>query len=112
MWRNTERHVLNNTIVDKGKLPAHLNPLDEQSYALYHQNDYAPSLMHNEAMAFLDRNKDQKFFLYYASPLPHLPLQAPKKWVNYYREKFGKEKPYIEIKVIFPTFLLELLMQQ
>ena len=21
-------------------------------------------------------------------------LQAPEKWVNYYREKFGQEKPY------------------
>ena len=104
LWRNTERHVLNNTIVNKGKLPAHLNPLEEQSYALYHQNDYAPSLMHNEALAFLDRNKDQKFFLYYASPLPHLPLQAPKKWVNYYREKFGKEKPYLGDKGYFPNF--------
>ena len=104
LWRNTERHVLNNTIVNKGKLPAHLNPLEEQSYALYHQNDYAPSLMHKEALAFLDRNKDQKFFLYYASPLPHLPLQAPKKWVNYYREKFGKEKPYIGDKGYFPNF--------
>ena len=60
--------------------------------------------MHNEALAFLDRNKDQKFFLYYASPLPHLPLQAPKKWVNYYREKFGKEKPYLGDKGYFPNF--------
>ena len=104
LWRNSERHILNNTVVDKGKLPDHLNPKDEESYALYHQNDYAPTLMHNEAMAFLDRNINQKFFLYYASPLPHLPLQAPKKWVNYYREKFGKEEPYLGNKGYFPNF--------
>ena len=104
LWRNSERHILNNTVVDKGKLPDHLNPKDEESYALYHQNDYAPTFMHNEAMAFLDRNINQKFFLYYASPLPHLPLQAPKKWVNYYREKFGKEEPYIGNKGYFPNF--------
>ena len=104
LWRNSERHILNNTVVDKGKLPDHLNPKDEESYALYHQNDYAPTLMHNEAMAFLDRNINQKFFLYYASPLPHLPLQAPKKWVNYYREKFGKEEPYLGDKGYFPNF--------
>ena len=55
-------------------------------------------------MAFLDRNINQKFFLYYASPLPHLPLQAPKKWVNYYREKFGKEEPYLGNKGYFPNF--------
>ena len=104
LWRNSERHILNNTVVDKGKLPDHLNPKDEESYALYHQNDYAPTLMHNEAMAFLDRNINQKFFLYYASPLPHLPLQAPKKWVNYYRGKFGKEEPYLGNKGYFPNF--------
>ena len=51
LWRNTERHVLNNTIVNKGK-PRSSQPFEEQSYALYHQNDYAPSLMHNEALAF------------------------------------------------------------
>ena len=104
LWRNSERHILNNTVVDKGKLPDHLNPEDEESYALYHQNDYAPTLMHNEAMAFLDRNINHKFFLYYASPLPHLPLQAPKKWINYYREKFGKEEPYLGDKGYFPNF--------
>lgn len=104
LWRNSERHILNNTVVNKGKLPDHLNPEDEESYVLYHQNDYAPTLMHKEAMAFLDRNINQNFFLYYASPLPHLPLQAPKKWVNYYRQKFGKEEPYLGEKGYFPNF--------
>ena len=51
--------------------------------------------MHNEALKFIDENKDSKFFLYYASPLPHLPLQAPKDWVDYYREKIGPEEPYV-----------------
>ena len=104
LWRNGERHILNNTIVNKGKLSDQLDPNDEDSYAIYHQNDFAPTLMHNEAMAFLDRNKENKFFLYYASPLPHLPLQAPKKWVNYYREKFGPESPYIGNAGYFPNF--------
>ena len=50
--------------------------------------------MHKEAIDFISRNKNSPFFLYYASPIPHLPLQAPKKWVNYYEKKFGEEKPY------------------
>jgi arylsulfatase A-like enzyme len=103
LWKNQERHLLNNTIVDKGKLPEGLDPYAEQSYASYNQNDYAPALMHKEALAFIDRNKDDKFFLYYASPLPHLPLQAPQKWVNYYREKLGPEKPYLGDKGYFPN---------
>ena len=54
-------------------------------------------------MQFLDRNKDQKFFLYYASPLPHLPLQAPKNWVDYYRDKLGPEEPYLGDKGYYPN---------
>ena len=31
--------------------------------------------------------------MYYATPIPHLPLQAPQRWVDYYVEKFGDEDP-------------------
>ena len=103
LWRNRERHILNNTIVNKGKLPDDLDPNDEESYAIYNQNDYAPTLMHHEAMKFLDRNQDQKFFLYYASPLPHLPLQAPEKWVDHYRQKLGPEDPYLGNSGYYPN---------
>jgi len=103
LWKNTERHILNNKIVSKGPLKEGLDPYNEESYKIYNQNDYSPTLMHNEALGFLDRNKDNKFFLYYASPIPHLPLQAPEDWVNYYRQKFGKEKPYIGDKGYYPN---------
>ena len=59
--------------------------------------------MHKEALKFIDKNKDNKFFLYYASPLPHLPLQAPKKWVDYYRNKLGEEKPYTGDNGYYPN---------
>ncbi|MFL2628261.1 MAG: arylsulfatase [Candidatus Marisimplicoccus sp.] len=94
LWRNNERHILDNEIVDKGRLPKDLDPNKTESYRPYNQKDYAPTLMHEEAIMFIERNRDESFFLYYASPLPHLPLQAPEKWVNYYKEKIGKEKPY------------------
>ena len=103
LWKNGERHILKNTIVNKGKLPDGLDPNDEDSYAIYNQIDYAPKLMHREALKFLDRNQGQKFFLYYASPLPHLPLQAPEKWVRFYRDKFGPEAPYLGDKGYYPN---------
>lgn len=103
LWKNQDRHILNNTIVNKGRLPEDLDPNDDESYVLYNQNDFAPTLMHKEAMGFLERNKDQKFFLYYASPLPHLPLQAPQKWVDYYRQKLGPESPYLGGSGYFPN---------
>ena len=103
LWKNMERHVLDNKIVNKGPLSSDANPNDSISYDNYNQNDYAPTLMHKEALTFIDRNKDNSFFLYYASPLPHLPLQAPEKWVNYYRQKIGAEKPYIGDNGYYPN---------
>jgi arylsulfatase len=94
LWKNKDRHILDNKIVNKGRLPIYLDPYNEESYNNYNQKDYAPTLIHNEALKFIEKNKDDKFFVYYASPIPHLPLQAPIEWVNYYKEKFGDEEPY------------------
>ena len=103
LWRNEERDLLNNkNIPPHANLKEGSNPNDESSYVNFHLNDYAPELMHNEALNFIDDNKDSPFFLYYASPLPHVPLQAPKKWINYYKRKFGDEKPYTG-KSYFPS---------
>ena len=94
LWKNESRHILDNYIVTKQEGLGDLDPNDPISYNKYNQKDYAPTLMHKEAIDFITRNKNSPFFLYYASPIPHLPLQAPKKWVNYYEKKFGEEKPY------------------
>lgn len=96
LWKNGEREYLDNYLVEKKE---HLDPdadiYDLNSYAKYNQNDYAPTLMHKEALNFIDENKNEKFFLYYASLIPHLALQAPKRWEEYYRNKFGKEEPHV-----------------
>ena len=103
LWKNKQREVLNNSIVKKGPLKKGIDPNNPMSYQLYNQNDYAPTLMHKQALDFIERNKNNKFFLYYASPLPHLPLQAPEKWVNYYKDKIGEEEPYIGDKGYYPN---------
>ena len=59
--------------------------------------------MLNEALNFIEKNRHDNFFLYYASVIPHLPLQAPKKWVDYYVEKFGDEKPYYPAYAYYPN---------
>ena len=94
LWKNQTREFLDNYIVTKQEGLGDLDPLNPESYSKYNQNDYAPTLMHNEALSFISRHQDSPFFLYYASPIPHLPLQAPIKWVEYYQKKFGKETPY------------------
>jgi arylsulfatase len=71
---------------------------DSKNYKKYTDVDYGPTLMINEALKFIDRNKKKPFFLYYATTIPHVALQAPKSWVDKYRKKFDKlgikETPY------------------
>ena len=62
---------------------------------MYQQKDYAPDFLIKAALNFIDKNVDKPFFLFYTTPLPHVSLQAPKKWVDYYHKKFGDEKPYL-----------------
>ncbi|GAA5221894.1 arylsulfatase [Membranihabitans marinus] len=103
LWRNDEKIWLDNEIVVPGhKLDPEADTLDPSSYEIYTQKDYAPKLMVDEALNFMDENRDSSFFLYFASPLPHVPLQAPQEYVDYYIEKFGDEKPYLGQNSYFP----------
>lgn len=95
LWRNEERVLLNNPLVAPHQpLPADFDPADPASYAPYQASDYAPTLMHQEAVRFMQDHKDGPFFLYYASPIPHLPLQAPQRWVDQYRDTLEDPTPY------------------
>ncbi len=103
LWRNEEKHWLDNELVVPGtKIPEGSDPNDPASYAKFELTDYAPKLMLDEALGFVRSNKDEPFFLYFASPLSHVPLQAPEKWVEHYQKKFGPEEPYIGDKGYFP----------
>lgn len=97
LWRNEERELLNNRIIPphSSNLAPGADSLDPKSYKDFSLNDYAPELMHKEALRFIEDNRNSPFFLYYASPIPHVALQAPSRWVDYYREKLGPEKPYL-----------------
>ena len=103
LWENDKRLLLqNDTVAPHTRLGVDQDVTDYKSYLPYSRGHYAPSEMHSKAMQFLEENKNGPFFLYYASPLPHLPLQAPEKWINYYRKKIGPEVPYAGNKGYFP----------
>ena len=103
LWKNDKREILNNkNVAPHSNLPSGADPYDSKSYEDFELNDYAPELMHNEALGFIERNKKNPFFLYYASPLPHVPLQAPRYWVDHYRKIIGDEEPFVG-KSYFPN---------
>ncbi len=54
---------------------------------------FAPQVIADEMLDFIRQNKDQPFFLYYPTVLPHLALQAPEEDVARYRGQWP-ETPY------------------
>ncbi|NOY95772.1 MAG: arylsulfatase [Chlorobi bacterium] len=103
LWKNTTKVLLNNKMVPpQTKLPEGADLYDPKTYADFWLTDYSPELMQNEVINFIKESKGQPFFMYYASPIPHNPLQAPKRWVDYYVEKFGDESPYDGSRGYFP----------
>ncbi|MFH6603656.1 arylsulfatase [Maribacter algicola] len=57
-------------------------------------NTYAPESIHEKAIAFLEKNKDTTFFMYYPSIIPHAELMAPERYMKKHRANFQPEKGY------------------
>ncbi|WP_200977786.1 arylsulfatase [Echinicola sp. 20G] len=78
--------------------PDHLWHNDEK--VLLSANDeggygsYSPDLMHEKALEFIDSNKDQPFFLFVSSPLPHAELIAPKEKMDKFKGSISPGKPF------------------
>ena len=103
LWHNSEKEFLNNKLVPPNtKILEGSNIYDLDSYKDFWLNEYSSELMQKEALKFIEDHKEVPFFLYYANPIPHVPLQAPKRWIDYYIKKFGDEEPYIGDKGYFP----------
>ncbi|MEM8895888.1 MAG: sulfatase-like hydrolase/transferase, partial [Bacteroidota bacterium] len=54
---------------------------------VYHDGEFFPDLMVDEALKFIEENRSSPFFLYFASNMPHYPYQGDQKWLKYYQEK-------------------------
>jgi arylsulfatase A-like enzyme len=53
---------------------------------------YLTDVFTDEAVRFIGANKDRPFFLYLAYNAPHVPLQAPKRYVDRYRDVADRGK--------------------
>ncbi|MDP6891211.1 MAG: arylsulfatase [Phycisphaerales bacterium] len=103
LWRNGEKVPL------KGNswFSAHQKieqPLDrEQAYeAEYLGETFASDLMRDEAVQFIENHaKDGPFFLYYASPVPHVALQVPPDRLDAFPSEWDTE-PYLGQKGYVP----------
>ena len=77
---------------------AHKNAKDWKQYS---GRDWAEDLMTEECLSFIKKNKDKPFFLYFASPVPHVAIQVPEEAMAEYEGKFP-ETPYLGQKGYLP----------
>ncbi|QNL48196.1 arylsulfatase [Olivibacter sp. SDN3] len=64
----------------------------EQNGDLLYNKQYAPDLIQQEALAFIDKNKDEPFFLFLPYILPHAELLVPDDSIfQSYKGKFPEE---------------------
>lgn len=55
---------------------------------------YAPKLIHERALQFIEKNKDKPFFLFYPNIIPHAELLLPEENLAEYRGKFQPENAF------------------
>lgn len=61
------------------------------------RGSYAPDLIHKQALEFIEDNKDQPFFCYYAIIQPHAEMFAQEKYMEKYRGKFPPESEFVGV---------------
>ena len=55
---------------------------------------YAPELIHERTLRFIEDNRDKAFFCYVASIIPHAELVAPEEYMEMFRDRLPEKKPY------------------
>ncbi|MEM1135311.1 MAG: arylsulfatase [Bacteroidota bacterium] len=55
---------------------------------------YAPEVIHERVLTFLEANKDTSFFLFVPSPVPHAELKVPEKYASPFEGRFEPDTPY------------------
>lgn len=61
------------------------------------KKQYAPVLIHKKALSFIDNHKNEPFFLYYPTIIPHAELFAPQDYIEKFKGKLEPEKSFVGI---------------
>ncbi len=101
LWENDQWDSLNNKpFMVHGSIDP--KTASEADFNKFIGNDYGSAKMTEKALGFLNREKDNPFFLYLPYTIPHLALQAPEKYVAQYAGLFD-DQPYYGDKGYSPS---------
>lgn len=62
-----------------------IHDLQENGKEVFYEGKYFPDLMAEKVGDFVNQNKKDPFFLFYAINMPHYPYQPTQKWRDYYK---------------------------
>lgn len=96
LWDNQKRMPLNNNpeVPGHAGLDPDADPTDPNSYAKFKGQDYAPDRIHEQALTFIREHRDEPFFLYYPSVIPHVALHVPDEDLKQYTELGWNDPPF------------------
>lgn len=97
LYRNENREYLDNAplLTPNEKLDSLADIYDAKAYEKFVRKQYSNDLMFDELIDFVEDNKKEPFFLMWTTPIPHVSLQAPQKWIDHYQKKFDENEPYL-----------------
>jgi arylsulfatase A len=99
LWDQDQRRTLQNGengVPGHAAFPTGANPSDPAAYAAFQGRDFSSNHFVAGAETFIQESaqKHSPFFLYYASPLPHISLQLPEEDLKPYVGKFPEDAPF------------------
>ncbi|QQL46157.1 arylsulfatase [Sulfuriroseicoccus oceanibius] len=75
--------------INEPSVPGHARQPEGDVRAVdYRGENYAPDLILNEALQFIDTHKDGPFFLYLPLVEPHVAMQPPQEWLDQYPKEW------------------------
>lgn len=81
--------------INEDPVPGHLRQHEGEVRAeSYRAEVYAPDRILEEALAFIDVNKDRPFFLYLPFVEPHVAIQSPQELIDTYPEAWDEGREY------------------
>ena len=100
LWSNNELYKLNNKppVPGHASLPEGADSSDPRSYDIFKGQDYAPDRINEQALAFIRKNKNKPFYLYYPTVIPHVALHVPDEELKPYLAEKWTDPPFIRGK--------------
>lgn len=93
LWENNQHYPLKNDYVyvheNRGKKDPNVD------FDKYQHGDNAYDQITSKAVSFIDNHKDGPFFLYFATPLPHVSLQPKAEFLEPYLKEIKEDGPYL-----------------